>query len=338
MGVSGLLEKGEVMGEVLENVLLSKIRENPSALREVKRDSEKYAELVDSIKTKGILNPPLGRKCVDPETGEEFIGLIDGLQRFNAAKDAGLEDIPMLIKDMDEGQVLEAQLATNLHKIETRPAEYAKQLNRLLSLDPFLTISTLADRLSVSTAWLHERLGLVKLNEQVAGLVDNGDICVSNANYLARLPESEQMNFLDRAQTDTPQKFIPEVQARLAEIRAAKREGRDAKPEEFAPVPRLRRLADIKDELMSKTTGKHICNVNSLSTAEEGFAMAINWVLQMDPETIEVEKAKWEQRKAEQEEKKRKRAAEREAKKAEAAAAKSEEAKAKAAEAGVPVQ
>jgi len=314
------------MAETMEMVALHRIRENPSALREVKRDSEGYLELVDSIRTKGILNPPLGRMCKDPETGEEYIGLIDGLQRFNAAKDAGLNEIPMLMKDMDEAGVLEAQLATNLHKIETRPAEYAKQLNRLLSIDPFLSMSALAEKLSVSTGWLHDRLGLVKLNEKIAALVDDGDICVSNANHLAKLPEDEQENFLDRAQTDTPQKFIPEVKARLAEIRAAKREGRDAKPEEFVAAPRLRPLAELKEELAGGTTASALCAAHSLSTPEEGFGMAMKWVLRMDPETIEVAKATWEQKKAEQDELKAKRKAEREAKKAAAAAEKTAEA------------
>lgn len=308
------------MSETLEMVELSRIRENPSALREVKRDSEKYMELVDSIRTKGILNPPLGRMCKDPETGEEYIGLIDGLQRFNGAKDAGLTEIPMLMKDMGEAEVLEAQLATNLHKIETRPAEYAAQLNRLLSFDPFLTMTSLASKLSVSTSWLHDRLGLVKLTDKIAELVDNGDICVSNANYLAKLPEEEQVNFLDRAQTDTPQKFIPEIKNRISEIRAAKREGRDAKPEEFVATPRLRRLADIKAELESGAIGSAICAANSIGTGEDGFAMAIKWILQIDPETIEVDKAKWEQKRAEAAEAKAKRKAEREAKKAAAAA------------------
>lgn len=313
------------MGQSVEIVKLERIRENPAALREVKRDTEGYQELVGSIRAKGILNPPLGRKCKDPETGEEYIGLIDGLQRFSAAKDAGLEEIPMLIKDMDEVGVLEAQLCTNLHRIDTKPAEYAKQLSRLLSLDPFLMINTLAERLSVSGAWLHERLGLVKLTDKIAELVDAGDICVSNANYLAKLPTEEQENFVDRAQTDTPAKFIPEVQARLSEIRAAKREGRDAEPEQFVASPRLRKLSQIKDEFSANTLGKALCNKNALSTAEQGFAMAVKWVLQMDPDSVEMDKAKWEQRRAELNEAKAKRQAEREAKKNAAAATKAAE-------------
>lgn len=317
------------MAQVLEMVVLERIRENPAALRAVKRETEKYQELVASIKEKGILNPPLGRKCKDPETGEEYIGLIDGLQRFSASKDAGLAEIPMLIKDMDEAGVLEAQLCANLHRVETRPAEYAAQLNRLLALDPFLTINALAERLSVSGSWLSERLGLVHLTEKIANLVDNGDICVSNANYLAKLPPEEQTNFADRAQTDSPQKFIPEVQSRLSEIRKAKREGRDPEEEAFQPAARMRKISQIKDELLESGTGKALCNKFSLGTAEEGFAMAVKWVLQVDPDSIEIDKAKWEQRKSELEEAKTKRKEEREKKKHEIAAT-------KAADAGVP--
>jgi ParB family chromosome partitioning protein len=94
----------------LQEVPLAKIRENPVALRQVNRGTESYLELVDSIKQEGVLNPIVVRPMVDPETDEEFFGLIDGLHRYTAAQDAGLDTIPAHIKSMEDAQVLVAQI------------------------------------------------------------------------------------------------------------------------------------------------------------------------------------------------------------------------------------
>lgn len=103
------------MATELKSIPLVHIRENPNALREVNRSTEGYQGLVDSIQKNGVLNAILVRECVDPNTKTTFYGLIDGLHRFNAAKDAGLTEIPAQVRSMDDADVLEAQVLANVH-------------------------------------------------------------------------------------------------------------------------------------------------------------------------------------------------------------------------------
>ena len=120
------------MGE-LKTVSLKSIRANKVALRQVDRTSEGYLGLVDSIKLKGFSGAITGRPAKDATTGEDYYEIIDGLHRWSACKDAGVTEINIDIHDLDDDQVLEAQVMANLHRIETKPADYARQLKRMLT-------------------------------------------------------------------------------------------------------------------------------------------------------------------------------------------------------------
>lgn len=297
------------------------IEENKVALRSVNKQDEKYIALVDSIRREGVLNAI----SVKP-TPEGKYRLIDGLHRFSGAKDAGLTEIPCVVRDMADSEILRAQIIANIHKIETRPVEYTKQLLRILAGDPLLTIAELAGQLSKSPAWLNERLNLVKLHANVQKLVDENKVNLANAYALAKLPHEEQLNFLERAMTQVPGEFVPTVQARAKEIRDAARKGRDAQPEGFIPVYHLQKLAVLKEEMDNPQIGPALVKEAGASTAEQGFALAIKWVGHMDNRSIAAGKAKYDQRKAEEQAEKEKKKQEREVKKAEEAKKKALEA------------
>lgn len=186
---------------------------------------------------------------------------------------------------------------------------------RILAQDPLLTTTELAGRLSKSPAWLSERLGLVKLQKDIAALVDENRINLSNAYALAKLPEDEQASFLDRAMTMQPQEFVPTVNFRTKELRDAKRQGRDAKPAEWQPVPRLRKLAELRQEMESTDVGKLLLAKHGIKDPLEAFKMAVKWSLHLDPESIAVDRQKEEDRKKKAAEEKEARKKEREEKK-----------------------
>lgn len=312
----------------IEVVKLSDIRENPVALRTVNKQSESYLGLVDSIRQKGFLGSITGRKKQD-EAGTEYIEITDGLHRYNAAKDAGLTTIPIDILSLDDAETLEAQILMNVHKVDTRPVEYSNQLRRILAMNPMMTEAELATKLGKSAQWIKERLGLVKLPEKVAELVDEGKINLTNAYALAKLPPEESADWVDRAMTETPTEFCPKVNGRVKEIKDAKRKGKDASASEFTPVAHLQKLAAIKEEMESPKVGPTLVKKHKLKSAEEGFAMGIKWALHMDPESIEAAKSKYEAQKEAKEEAKKRRAAERAEKKAKEAAEAAAKAKAK---------
>jgi ParB/RepB/Spo0J family partition protein len=283
----------------LENIPLNKIRENPVALRSVNRNTEEYHGLVDSIKNHGVLNPINVREVKDPQTNETYYGLVDGLQRFTASGDAGLDTIPAQVVDLEDAEILEAQIITNIHRIETKPVEYSKQLMRILTQNPTLTMSELAKKLSKSDKWLDDRLGLTKLDPKIGSLVDEDKLNLSNAYALAKLPPEEQSNFLDRALSESPQQFVPAVTMRVKEIRDARRQGRAAAPAGFQPVASLRKVSEIKQAAEDVSVASTLVTQYNLTNPVDAFKMALKWALNIDPNGIEAQKAKDEQRKKE---------------------------------------
>ena len=309
----------------LKHINLSEIREPDEALRKVDRTTEEYQGLVQSIRDKGVMNPITVRELIDPETNVQFYGLVDGLQRFTGSKDAGKETIPCHIISVEDGELIEAQIIANVHKIETKPVEYSKALLKVLQNNPLLTRTELANRLAKTTAWISERLGLLKLSDDVGKLVDENKIGLSNAYALAKLPQEEQTDFVDRAMTMPPQQFTPTVNARVKEIRDAKRKGKDAGPAEFQPIPLFRSRAELVAEMEKPTVGPGLIKENKLDTAQEGFAMGIKWALNLDPVSVEIQKAKDEERRAERDRAREKASIERKRKRAKEAAEKAAE-------------
>ena len=317
------------MGQLI-SVPVADIRENPVALRAVNRQDENYLGLVESIKSKGFMGAITVRAKVDPETSAKYFELVDGLHRFCATKDAGLSAINVDIVDLSDDQTLEAQIMANIHKIETRPVEYSKQLLRILSRNPLMTEIELAGKLKKSAQWIRERLGLTKIsNADIAELVNEGKIGLANAYALAKLPPEEMAEFVDRAITLPPDEFVPAASARAKELREAKRKGEGAAAAEFQPVAFMQKMKDTKDELDKGQIAKSLCV--GLTSAEEGFQMALKWQLHLDPRSVEVQKSKDEARKKQRDEAAQKRlleSAEKKAEKAKKAAEEAEKAKA----------
>lgn len=303
----------------LLSVPISQIKENPVALRAVNREGETFLEMIDSVKSHGIIDPISVREKQEGD-GDVFYEIINGLHRYSAAIEAGLKEIPVHVIPMSDADVLMAQIIANVHKVETRPVEYSQQLRRILAGTPLMTMAELATKVGKTPGWIGERFGLLKLEEQIAKLVDDSKINLSNAYALAKLPPEEQAAYVDSAMTTPPAEFVPTVNQRVKEIKEAAREGRKAGPAEFVPTPYSQKVGDIKTELEKLTVVKSLIKKAAAKTAEEGAALAIAWVLHMDVESIAESRAKYDQKMAAKEEAKQRRAAEKAKAKAEKAA------------------
>lgn len=274
----------------VQEVPVSMIRMAKDSLRDVQRDNESFSELVDSIKTHGLLNPIVVYHVDDPD--DEHFVLVDGTQRFAAVKDVGLENVPAnVIANRGEADLLAKQIVGNIQRIETKPVEYSKQLQKILALDPILTVNQLAARLNKSGAWISQRLGLLKLDKTIAELVDEGKVNLSNAYALAKLPIEEQINHVESAMTKTPGEFVPEITERKKELDKARREGRAAS-DEFVPVARYQKIAVAKEELEGKKLAPVLCRRHNIETPEDGFILGVQWCLQVDPDSVQAGKEK----------------------------------------------
>ncbi len=294
----------------MEHINSDLIVESESSLRAVKRDDEAYQGLVASIREKGFI----GTISVRPIDGGKY-EILDGLHRFNACKDCGITSIPCIIKQMEKSDVLEWQLMANQHKIETRPIEYTQQLQRMITLNPALTMNEIASRLGVSLAFITNRLGLLKLTEDIQKIVDAGKITVSNAQVLCKLPESEQKDFVEFAMTQAPKDFAATVNGRKKQLNEARKQGTVPQAATFEPIGVLRKKEEIETELSKPNAILALINEQGVRDIAGAVRVALEYVLSLDTVTLGEKKALWEQRKAEKDAAAAKRQAEREAKK-----------------------
>jgi len=312
-----------VAKDKVDVIPISSIRENPVALRTVNRESESFIGLRDSIAAVGLLNPisVRARDEVDND-GNITVAyeLVDGLHRYTGCRDAGLTEIPVIVKSLDDAQTLEAQIMANVHKVETHPVEYTKQLQRIFAGNPTLTLADMAAKIAKSPAWISQRLNLLKLEATIQALVDDGKITVSNAVQLAKLPPEEQVNYVDQAMVMGSEEFVPLVQARAKDLRDAARQGRKAEPSVYVASPKCQKMAALIEELNSSTIGPQLCKKCEVTNAADGFALGVAWALNVDPISVEVRTAKDTERKVALSDEKKKRAADRASKKAAEAA------------------
>lgn len=318
------------MKSELKPLLLSSIRLNPVALRDVNRDSEAFRQLTDSIRSEGVLSAISVRPVSESEIGEDgkkYI-LIDGLQRFSASQEAGLSEIPANIINRTESEALVTQVIGNVHRIETKPIEYSRAIIRILGYYPAMTLGELGAKLNKSPQWLEKILKLNGLNDSIKPLVDDGKIPVGNAFSLAKFPDEEQLAWVDRAQTMTIAEFTLKADERQKEIRTSNRQGNTVGPEEFKPITLLRSKKDLESEMTAPVMGPALIRELGIlegtkdknEAAQRGFKLGIEWTLNFDKKSIEVQKQKDDARRAKAIEDKNRRDAEKQEKRAKDAA------------------
>ena len=163
---------------------LNKISPNRFQPRE-EFDPIKIDELAESIKKHGVLNPIIVR-----EMGLEKYEIIAGERRFRAAKAAGLETAPALIKQPQEQEVLEMALIENLQREDLNPVEEAKGYDRL-KREFGLTQEEVSDATGKARSTVANSLRLLSLTETALRLLQQGKIEKGHAKILTGLPPSQ---------------------------------------------------------------------------------------------------------------------------------------------------
>ena len=300
------------MGVEVIQIPITDIRENKVALRTVNNESEAYKGLCASIEARGFITAITVCKRADAETGETYYELVDGLHRFSAARDCNLTAVNAVVVEMNADDILVAQVLTNIHKIETKPAEYSKQLRRILNRDAMMTEAELAQKLGKSATWVQQRLNLNKIeDDQILALIDEGKIPLMNAYSLAKLPAGEHRDFLERAMTMDAKEFVPLCEARAKEIREDRKKGDNTRPAEFQPVAHLQSKKIVESFLADNSLGGQLISDNGIEDPIEAFQLALQWLLHLDPANVKLQLDKEKERKtklqAERERKKRER-------------------------------
>lgn len=148
-------------------------------------DEESLAKLAESIAAHGILQPLL------VTNKGNYYEIIAGERRWRAAKQAGLKEVPVIIRDYSDQEILEISLIENIQRDNLNPIELAKAYKSLID-DYHLTQDLLADRISKSRVSITNTLRLLKLDERVQEMLTNEMITEGHAKALLSLEDSEK--------------------------------------------------------------------------------------------------------------------------------------------------
>ena len=162
---------------------ISEIKPNKGQPRKTFRPEE-LAELADSIKQNGILQPLLVRK-----KGSEY-EIVAGERRYQAAKTAGLTEIPVVIRDISDDDVFKLALIENLQRSDLSPLEEAQGYRQLIK-EKGLTQEELAKLLSKSRSAITNTLRLLDLPKEVQELVEEGKLTAGHARAILAVPSEE---------------------------------------------------------------------------------------------------------------------------------------------------
>lgn len=145
---------------------------------------DELAELADSIKQNGILQPLLVRKR---GSGYEIVA---GERRYQAAKAAGLTEVPVVIREISDDDVFKLALIENLQRSDLSPIEEARGYKQLL-MDKGLTQEELAKALSKSRSAITNTIRLLDLPEEVQKYVEEGQLSAGHARAILAVPQEE---------------------------------------------------------------------------------------------------------------------------------------------------
>ena len=169
-------------GETLVNI--TKVEPNREQPRK-NFDEDALEELADSIKQFGLLQPILVQ---DRKTYYEIIA---GERRWRAAKKAGLKEVPVIIKNLTEQEIVEIALIENIQREDLNPIEEAQAYKRLLT-EFNLKQDEVAERVAKSRTAVTNSMRLLKLCVDVQQMIIDGMISTGHARALISIEDSEQ--------------------------------------------------------------------------------------------------------------------------------------------------
>ena len=193
-------------------------------------DADKLAELADSIKQFGVIQPLLVQKR------DDYYEIIAGERRWRAAKIAGLREIPVIVREYSEQEAVEISLIENIQREDLNPIEEAKAYVRLM--DEFhLTQESIAGRVAKSRVTITNATRLLRLPEEVQQMLISGDISEGHARAVLALPSAE-------AQIEAAKK--------IAAAHLSVREAERLVKQLTAPVKRRKKENDPVNDLIYK--------------------------------------------------------------------------------------
>ena len=234
-GLDALLGEGETIdGERLLTLPVESLVPGKYQPR-TRMDGEALAELADSIKAQGLMQPILARSI----PGGRF-EIIAGERRWRACQLAGMAAVSVLVRDVPDEAALKMALIENIQREDLNPLEEAQGISRLIQ-EFSMTHQTAAEAVGRSRVAVTNLLRLLHLAKPVQSLLMNGELDMGHARALLALTHAKQVD------------SAHEVVKRGLSVRDTERlVGRALKPQEKKEANRDRDVTRLEEELSEK--------------------------------------------------------------------------------------
>ena len=256
-------EKKEEMKDGVQMMKISMIEPNREQPRK-KFEEDALLELADSIKLHGVLQPLLVRKIKD------YYEIIAGERRWRAAKLAGIKEVPVIVKEYSEQEIVEIRLIENIQRENLNPIEEAMAFKKLLE-EFQLKQDEVADRVSKSRTAVTNSMRLLKLDDKVQQMIIDEMISTGHARALLAIDDKKLQYELANRIFDE-KLSVRETEKLVKEIKNPK------KPKEKKVVEnefvykdlenRMKEVMGTKVSIASKSNGKGKIEIEYYSEKE----------------------------------------------------------------------
>lgn len=185
-------------------------------------DESYLADLAQSIRQLGVIEPLVTRLLADGS-----YEILAGHMRWRAAQQAGLQQVPVVVRDADDRTAAIIALVENLLRRDLNPVEEARSLRRLRE-EFGLTQEQLAELLGVSQSAVSKALGLLSLEPEAQALIEEGRLDAGHGKVLLGLPSAVQLRLAERAADEGWS--VRELEQRRAALAAAPPKSRLGRP------------------------------------------------------------------------------------------------------------
>ena len=232
--------------EKFKIVQIKDIQKNPYQPRK-EFSEEKIQELAQSIKENGLIQPIIVRKS--PVFGYEILA---GERRYRASIAAGLSEVPVIVKQLSDQDMMLHSIIENLQRENLNPIEEAKAYQSLI--DKGFTHTEIAEKMGKSRPYITNLVRLLGLPKHILIEVESGKLSQAHARLLIQLSSDKQDKLLNRIQTENLS--VRQVEQILQKTRKSSKKEKDyfVKEEE----QKLKKILglDVQISLQKKDSGK----------------------------------------------------------------------------------
>jgi ParB family transcriptional regulator, chromosome partitioning protein len=238
--IAQVLGEGAEGSDGVKNLPIDRLRPNPDQPRRT-FDEASLAELANSLKTHGVIQPILAEQA-----GDGSYVIVAGERRYRAARMAGLEEVPVIVRSFDPQKRLEIALIENVQREDLNPVEEAEAYRSLMSLGS-RSQEDVADAVGKSRSAVANALRLLKLPEPMLSALREGSLTAGHARAILSVIDPGRRDLLF-ARVVAEGISVREAEAAASELNSPPTRGSAApkKPEK----PREPELLAVEERLI----------------------------------------------------------------------------------------